>query len=295
MKRIRSRRLANWLLAGLMVPWCGAARAQAIRIVPTPVPKEGGNQISNVPTPTPQPAQNQSIGIDEVCALFGCDDADHPDATEVVGRATPGARLAISGRGFGDAPGRFVLRASSGDVDLVDLDWHGNFVAGTVPDLRGVADKPDATVRIVNRWGRATHELPAAFVALRCGGQVPRAAVTVVSCSNSATHWNCNGHSNGNFYNPDEKGESTISARHRNVTTFGENFTGATFNGTDRYFVSVPDLHRVDVFKPTGYDFLSPNARFGGNDIYVDWTVHGEDDGAYILLAYTRHPCRVGE
>src|SRR5512140_4040295 len=114
MRSRRGSRAFPFVLAGLLLAFPGAARAQAIRLVQTPTPVPGGGSIRLVPTPTPtvppwrQPV-NQSIGVDELCAILECDHVNAPSLTGVVGDVKPGEDVALIGDGFGDQAGRVVL------------------------------------------------------------------------------------------------------------------------------------------------------------------------------------------
>jgi hypothetical protein len=299
MKSSRASRAAGCLIAGLLVMSRGAARAQAIRIVPTP--KGGGNQISNVPTPTPptwrQP-QNQSIGVDELCAILECDHVNTPSLTAVVGDVKPGQDVALLGDGFGEQPGHVVLGGVGGKpVDLTILTWKPGAIQGTVPNVVGVNDSAAATLKVVNSFGRATNEWKTGFTAQRCAYPLGRAGTQVLECSTSVTHWNCNGHSDGNFYNPDEKGKFPVVARHRDVVTLGDSFrdVNRTYTGTDSFRLGVMGSWpiRYQIIHVDGYDgFVDHVLNQTWGNFQIQWTMRPGQDIAYVVAVSVVMPCR---
>jgi hypothetical protein len=287
------------LLAGLLLAWRAAAPAQAIRIVPTP--KGGGNQISNVPTPTVPPWRqpvNQAIGVDELCAILECDHVNAPALTGVVGDVKPGQDLALLGDGFGEQPGRVVLGGIGRDpVNLTVVSWAPGAIHVTVPGIGGVNDSRTATLTVVNSFGRATNEWKTGFTAARCAYPLGRGSVQVLECSTSVTHWNCNGHSDGNFYNPDEKGQYPIVARHRDVVAPGDAFRdpNRTYLGTDRFrlgFIgSWPILYQIG--HVDGFDaFVDHVMNKTSGNFEIQWTMRPGQDIAYVIAVSVVMPCR---
>jgi hypothetical protein len=300
MRSYRASR-AEFLVAALFLASSGAASAQAIRIVPTPVPKGGGNQISNVPTPTPPPwrqPQNQSIGVDELCAILECDHVNAPSLASVVGDVKPGQDVALLGDGFGDQAGHVVLGGVGGKpVDLTIVSWKPGAIHATVPAIVGVKDSNAATLKVVNSFGRATNEWKTGFTAQRCAYPLGRGGTRVLECSTSVTHWNCNGHSDGNFYNPDEKGKFPIVARHRDVVTLGDSFrdVNRTYTGTDRFSLGVLGSERIlyQIGHVDGFDgFVDHVLSTASGNFEIQWTMRPGQDIAYVVAVSVVMPCR---
>jgi hypothetical protein len=302
---VRSRGVLVLLVAALASGLNGAARAQAIRLVQTPTPVPGGGTIRLVPTPTPtvppwrQP-QNQSIGVDELCAILECDHVNAPSLAGVVGDVKPGQDVALLGDGFGEQGGHVVLAGvGSNPVNLTIVSWTPGAIHATVPRVVGVNDAPAATLKVVNSWGRATNEWKTPFVALRCAYPLARNGTRILECSTSVTHWNCNGHSDGNFYNPDEKAVFPIVARHRDVVTPGDAFRdpNRTYTGTDRFSLGVVGSWpiRYQIMHVDGFDgFVDHVLNPSWGNFQIQWTMRPGQDIAYVVAVSAVMPCRSG-
>jgi hypothetical protein len=300
----RARGVLGPLLAALAFGLSGAARAQSVRIVATPAPSGGGNiQLVHTPTPTVPPwrqPQNQSFGVDELCAILECDHVNAPALAGVVGDVKPGQDVALLGDGFGDQAGRVVLGGVGRDpVNLTIVSWTPGAIHATVPGVVGVNDSNAATLKVVNSFGRATNEWKTGFEAQRCAYPLGRAGTQVLECSTSVTHWNCNGHSDGNFYNPDEKGVFPIVARHRDVVTPGDAFRdpNRTYTGTDSFRLGVVGAWpiRYQIMHVDGYDgFVDHVLNPAWGNFQIQWTMRPGQDIAYVVAVCVVMPCRSG-
>lgn len=195
----------------------------------------------------------------------------------------PGYWIGVTGRDFGERPGRLLLDNGTVVRELSDLDWHGRAIAGRVPGIEGVPDGP--AFLIVERADHTrSSRWSVNFVATREVRMVSGGDVHIDSCSDEA---DSNGCGSGAY-----TGAPSFGGGHHSIVVIA----AGGESGTDQYSIVLADGWRFHGLEYShGNRSTPPRTTVGGGSAHPQFQVHWRNpEGFNVSVIYGFHLYVVG-